>query len=95
LLLRLRLSKVKPARTILSATGALGHADKHSCIVLEGTPDLSGRTLNHTSPLPHACGVPSQCPGVFERNQRRFCRFIKQRACGWWNFCWPEPRISC
>jgi hypothetical protein len=35
---------------------------KSSRIVSVGTPDLSGRTLNCTSPLPHECGVPPQYP---------------------------------
>jgi hypothetical protein len=51
-----------------NATGAPGHCNKQSCIVSEGTPDLFGRAFNHAGPLPHECGVPSQCPGTLRRN---------------------------
>jgi hypothetical protein len=59
--------KWSPAMGVMNESGkksAPGHCDKQSCIVSEGTPDLSGRAFNHAGPLPHECGVPSQCPGA-------------------------------
>jgi hypothetical protein len=49
--------------------GTPEHCNKQSCIVLEGTPDLSGSALNDAIPLPHECGVPSQCSGRPNRIQ--------------------------
>jgi hypothetical protein len=48
------------ARRITSILNG-AYCDKPNCIVEEGTPDFSGRTINYASPLPHVCGVPSQC----------------------------------
>jgi hypothetical protein len=56
-------------------TGVPGHCNKQSCIVSEGTPDLSGRAFNHAGPLPHECGVPLQYPGAPRENS--FAKFRK------------------
>jgi len=47
----------RPAVTV--KTGATGHSDRRSCLVAEGTPDLSGRAFDFAGPLPHQCGVPA------------------------------------
>jgi hypothetical protein len=53
-----RFNPVNAVEKRRNACGALGRCDKQSCVVSEGTPDLSGRAFNHAGLLPHECGVP-------------------------------------
>jgi hypothetical protein len=75
-------------------TGAPGHCDKQSCIVSEGTPDLSGRAFHHADPLPHECGVPVAVPaiGQAKTSLRSFLRKFGRRGSD--ALPWGSPDVS-